>query len=327
MSNINFNDYIQDILSNLPNSIYWKNKEGVYLGANIHAVRMVGFKSVNDIIGKTDYDFSSKEKADNFRKNDILVLTTGKEICVEEESYSKMGTKLIQLSTKKPIRDSSGNIIGVMGVTVDITDLKKKEEQLVEQTKFLEEALSEKKRFLNNLSHEIRTPLHIISSISEALYKNINSISKDQFQGFLSTLLKNNKRLMTLVTNLLEVAKGAQRKNEYCFEKRNIITTVYETISEFEPIILISLKTAYKSIVANIDELKISQVMRNIVNNAVKYGKNEPIVVEIKKIENIKKILIKITNKSIGIIKEEREKFSNHSFKEAIIDQRQVELD
>jgi PAS domain S-box-containing protein len=304
---MSFDTYIQAILSNLPNSIYWKDINGVYLGANIHAARMVGLTSVDDLIDKTDYDLTSKDMADKFRENDAIVLTTGKEICVEEISNSKDGN-LIQLSTKKPIKDNDGNIIGVMGMTVDITHLKAKEKMLLEQAKLLEEALSEKTRFLNNLSHEMRIPLHVIMAISEELHNNIDYLSQEEVKSFLSTLLQNNKRLLELVTNLLDLAKSKQRKSSYRFEKKNIVTTIHETISEFGPVSSIALKTDHDKILASIDELKIFQVMRNIVNNAMKYGDKDSITVELKQLKTQKSVMIKVKNKGIGILAEEREK-------------------
>lgn len=305
---MSFDSYIQTILSNLPNSIYWKDLNGVYLGANIHAAHMVGLDSINDIIGKTDYDLTSKEKADAFRRNDVLVTTKGVELSVEEKSFSKDGKQLIQLSTKKPIKNAEGNIIGVMGVTVDITDLKNKEAALLRKTKILEEALSEKKRFLNNLSHEIRTPLHVIDSIAQELYSNVNRFSREECASFLETLLQNSKRLTKLVTNLLEIAKSTQRKSSYSFEKKDILITIHEAISEFKHVMPISFKTNYKTVFVYIDEIKILQVLRNIIDNAIKYGEGEPIIIELKKMAEQESIMVQVKNKGIGILEEEREK-------------------
>ena len=302
------NHYIQEILSNLPNSIYWKDSKGVYLGANIHALRMVGLTSSNDIIGRTDYDLTSKDRADIFRKNDIKVLTTGKELCVEEKSTSKDGKELIQLSTKKPIKDKSGNIVGVMGVTVDITDLKAKEKKLWEKTKSLEEALSIKKRFLNNLSHEVRIPMHIINSIAEELYKSFDHFSREESKGFLGTLLQTSKRLTKLIKNLLEIAKSTQGKSSYCLKKRNIVDTILETINEFKTTASISFNTDCEKINCNMDALKIAQAIRNLLDNAIKYGDSQSIVVELSKTKPKKNIMLQVKNKSVGILEEERTK-------------------
>jgi signal transduction histidine kinase len=299
--------YIKNVLSDLPNSIYWKDINGVYIGANTHAAHMAGFNSVEDLIGKTDYDFTSKKQADFFRKNDIKVMSEDKEICIEE-SFFKDDINLIQLSTKKSIKDTKDNIVGVMGITINVSDMKHKESNLLKKTMALEEALSEKKRFLNNLSHEIHTPLHVINSITQELYRNINCFSKEEFSNLLLVLMKNNERLIKLVANLLEIAKSTQRKSSYCFQKKDILITLHEAISEFSPVASISLKANYKTAFVNIDEFKISQVLRNLINNAIKYGPNEDITIELKKMKEKKGILVQVKNKSIGVLEEERTK-------------------
>lgn len=308
-------NYIETIFSNLPNSIYWKDYNGVYLGANMHAVRMVGLNSIKDLLGKTDYDFTSKDKADQFRKNDLMVLNTGQELCVEELSISKEGTELIQLSTKKPIKDDAGHIVGIMGVTVDITDLKTKEKMLWDQKKSLEAALSAKKKFFNSLSHEIRTPIHIINSIADELYKNSAHLSKEEFKSFLGILLQNSNKLNKLVLNLLEIAKSNRGEDYYCFEKKNVLDTIRQTINEFATIAKISFDSEYEEIICNIDTLKIGQVIRNLLDNAVKYGNSKHIVLKLSKSKTEQIVTIKIKNKGINILKEEQEEIFEPFFR------------
>jgi PAS domain S-box-containing protein len=308
MIEMSYDNYLETILSNLPNNIYWKDLNGVYLGANIHAARMAGFNSVAKLVGKTDYDFTSKEKADKFRANDVQVMTTGKELCIEETSIREDGTELVQLSTKKPIKDGHGKVVGIMGVTVDISELKSKEKMLWKQTKSLENALSAKKRFFNNLSHEIRTPIHVINSIAEELYKSFDHFSKEESKSFLGTLLQNSKRLIKLVQNLLETAKSNQGKCTYFFDKRDIINVIRDTISEFATVANISLNADYEKIICNIDTIKIAQVIRNLLDNAVKYGDNQSIMVELSKAKSHKTITIQVKNKTVGILENEREK-------------------
>lgn len=299
-------DYVQEILSNLPNSVYWKDTRGVYLGANIHAARMIGLESISDIIGKTDYDLFSKEEADKFKENDAIVIATGKEICIEEEVISCCGEKLLQLSTKKPIINRDGKIVGVMGITIDITHIKKIENALIAKTSLLEEALSHCKRFLNNMSHELRTPLHLINTITEELYKNVNSFSREEFKSFLRTLRQNNKRLVDLVGNLLELAKNEQNKSHYVFEKKNIVPIVQQVISKFSTIAPISFNTPSDDMSITIDEIKLAEAIRHIIDNAVKYGQGNLVIIDIEATQ--KDLIIKVKGKSIGIPEHERQK-------------------
>ena len=88
------------ILKNLPGSVYWKNKEGVYLGQNSYAKKLMhklGFTEV--VLGKTDYDLFPKVVADNFRETDLAVLS-GKNLTTEEIVTLPSGTKMIFFSKK-----------------------------------------------------------------------------------------------------------------------------------------------------------------------------------------------------------------------------------
>jgi PAS domain S-box-containing protein len=287
---------------NLPHSIYWKDMKGVYLGANLHAVKMVGLNSPEDIIGKTDYDFNPKDKADKFRKNDLTVIKTGKTIYVEETSVTSSGTILYQLSTKKPLRNNEGVIIGVMGITVDITKRRNHELLLHEKTDSLQNALLENKRFLNNISHEIKTPLNIINNISTELHDNYTSFSSIQIYNFLSILKLQSKKLTTLVNDLLALAKTQKNKYTYTFKKSNIVMIIDDVIKEFSSLATISLKASNNNIYAKVDSLKITQVIRNLIENAIKYSQNSPINIII---QDLDEILITIQNHSIGIPKGE----------------------
>jgi two-component system, OmpR family, aerobic respiration control sensor histidine kinase ArcB len=298
---------LEKIINILPGHVYWKDKESKFLGCNDTQAKSYGFESSNTLIGKHDKDIIKADIAQKIIENDKEIMSSKQSCTFEEEAFINKKRKWV-LSQKAPIIDKNDEVLGVVGVSIDISDKKKLEKSLIRQTKSLEEALTEKKRFLNNLSHEIRTPLHIITSISEELYQNINHFSKEEFKSFLSTLLQNSKSLVKLVTNLLEIAKSKQRKSYYHFERKNIIPIIQEIINEFSPVASISLNTDSKKIFTDIDELKISQVMRNIVDNAIKYGNDKSIVIELKELNPSKNIEIKIKNKGIGILEGEREK-------------------
>ena len=121
-------------------------------------------------------------------------------------------------------------------------------------------------------------------------------------------LLKNNKRLLELVNNLLDLAKSKEGKSSYSLEKKNIVIPVQETISEFMSVATIVLKTDCNEVLAHIDALKISQIVRNLVSNAIRYGDKDSIIVEVKQLNAQNQVLIRVKNKGIGIPEEEREK-------------------
>ena len=124
--------FISTLLHTLPDMVWVKDIEGVYLSCNAKFERMIGAEE-KEIIGKTDYDFVDKSLADSFRENDMVAFNAGEPIANEEVvSFANDGhTELVE-TIKTTILDSSGKLIGILGVARDITHFKNAEAKLIE---------------------------------------------------------------------------------------------------------------------------------------------------------------------------------------------------
>jgi PAS domain S-box-containing protein len=118
---------ISDILETIPGCIYWKDVNGVYLGCNQAEAEMLGFKSSKEIIGKTDYDLLWKDIADVLRQTDKRIMQTKVPEEIIENPILVDGKSLLVLTRKSPIYDNKGKVIGIIGVSIDITDRRAKE--------------------------------------------------------------------------------------------------------------------------------------------------------------------------------------------------------
>lgn len=118
---------LQMIVDLLPASVYWLNNKMEFLGCNIYQARMIGLKSPQDIIGTTIYDYNTKEMAEELLSNNYKVLKHKKTMTFEEDNITLDGKKEIYRSEKSPIFNESGKIIGLLGVSIDITDQKERE--------------------------------------------------------------------------------------------------------------------------------------------------------------------------------------------------------
>jgi len=122
-----FNE-LHHIINLIPAKIYWKNTEGGYLGRNYCALqahqtlKIENKKStLESILGLSDYDIYPKETAEIYRKNDILALEKECEIIEEEPLTLPNGKIIVHLSSKTPLRNKTGKIIGVIGTSIEIT--------------------------------------------------------------------------------------------------------------------------------------------------------------------------------------------------------------
>lgn len=118
------------ILKTVPDMIWLKDKEGVYLNCNSMFERFFGAERA-EIIGKTDYDFVDAELADFFRQHDKEVMEANQAIINEEWlSFADDGHRVLCETTKTPFKDDDGSLIGVLGITHDITERKEAEEKI-----------------------------------------------------------------------------------------------------------------------------------------------------------------------------------------------------
>ncbi len=148
------------ILENLPEYIYWKDKDRIYRGCNRKLAKAAGLASTKKIIGKKDENFGwSKERIATLKQHDDKILLHGEDVYVEEViPLPKDNSHRIMLTHKIPLKDSYGNINGILGISVDITE-RKQEQAALEKAKTEIERLKAMSALGGMIAHELRTPL------------------------------------------------------------------------------------------------------------------------------------------------------------------------
>jgi PAS domain S-box-containing protein len=121
---------LRALIDTLPDLIWLKDPQGVYLQCNQRFEQLYGV-SEKEIVGKTDYDFVSKELGDFFRQKDDEAVAAGKQNRNEEEVTFADGHKEILETIKTPIYENDGLFMGVLGIGRDITQRKKSEQELI----------------------------------------------------------------------------------------------------------------------------------------------------------------------------------------------------
>ena len=151
------------LINNLPDFISVKDIESRVLIANIANARVMGLETAQDAIGKTDLDFFPREEAARYLADERTVMQTGTpSINKEEESFDHDGHKRWTLTTKAPLTNSLGKVIGVACTGRDITERKQAEERIHD---------------LARLSEENPNPVIRVSSDGSILYQNLSSRS------------------------------------------------------------------------------------------------------------------------------------------------------
>ncbi|MDR1522846.1 MAG: PAS domain-containing protein [Endomicrobium sp.] len=302
---------INNILRYTPGCIYWKDINGVYLGCNQAEAELLGFKSIQEVIGKTDYDLSWKYEAEILRKTDQRIIENRKVEEVLERVTASNGKEVIMLTRKSPLYDDKGNVRGVVGVSIDITDRRRVEE--LQRKLILQEELY---NIAKQVSHDIFSP---ISSLKMVQFMSADKLSEKE-KNILDLSIKSietmSRSLMDKYACMKSQKNGtSQNKEEYIILGLSLDSIVEIKKYEYK---INNVEINYypdkenSSVSVKGDSSRFSRMMSNIINNAIESleGKDEGRV-DIGYILKKDKVEIYVKDNGKGMPKETIEKIIN----------------
>ena len=194
------------------------------------------------------------------------------------------------------------------------SELKKQASELEEQRKKAMELTNVKSQFLANMSHELRTPLNSILGLTELVAEDSSTYSKTKDR--LKIVLRNGKKLLSMINNILEFSKiesGKYEVNKINFVLSEFLHDIYNSI---EPLITekgLNFELNFDSdydLLLNTDRRKLEQILLNLISNALKFTEIGEIKVKIVVVNNIS-IKIDVFDTGIGISEEDKERIFN----------------
>jgi two-component system, OmpR family, aerobic respiration control sensor histidine kinase ArcB len=302
---------LENLMHNLPGHLYWKDREGHYLGCNKGQAHFLGLHSHLDIIGQTDYDLNWKNEASSLREVDKTVMENRKTYTAEETVYSN-DTKFVFLSKKTPLLDFNNDILGILGVSIDITELTNTLEQLRIAKEAAEQASKAKTEFIANVSHDIRTPFSGIISLAETL---ISQESDPDKKHSLSIIAESSTALLELLNQVIEVSQLSGPALCSRPINANIEDIINNCISRLKP----QLNQKPIKIVTDIDKSlhhvtlhahEIQRILHNLVSNAIKFTRQGRIEINATAL-NKNQFQIVVKDSGIGIPAEQMESIFN----------------
>src|SRR5262249_16744848 len=201
------------LVESLPLNLLRKDRQGRFTFANPQFCQELG-KSLEEIVGRTDFDFFPSDLAQKYASDDQRVMAARRVFEAIEEHRKSNGAHRYVEVLKAPFYDSKGSVMGIQVMFWDVTERELAKQALQTSKEAAESANRAKREFLANMSHELRTPLNSVIGFANILLKNKPGNLRPEDLSFLERIGANGKHLLGLINQILDLSKIEARKIE-----------------------------------------------------------------------------------------------------------------
>ena len=274
-------ELLNAVIEGTSDAVFAKDTEGRYILFNNGAARLTG-KSAAQALGKDDRYLFSCEEAGAIMERDREVLRTGAIRQTEHTLTNCSGELVVVQATKGPLRDEKGAITGVFGISRDVTESRRAEDEtrklnaeldlrVTERTIRLQAAIQEQESFSYSVSHDLRAPLRHINSYSAILAEECGECLTPEAHGYLERIRGASRSMGKLIDDLLELSRiGRSQLDKSAVNLSELARVISFRLQESEPGRRVEFTLA-PDLTVNGDPILLQQALENLLDNAWKY--------------------------------------------------------
>jgi PAS domain S-box-containing protein len=259
----------QHVLESIPQKIFFKDVDSVYVSCNPLYAEDLGIKS-SEIAGKTDFDFYPSELAEKYIEDDKRIIRTGEGETIDEQYMIDEGEFWVR-TTKKVVTNEHGDTLGILGIFEDITQRKMADTQLRNIMAELVRSNNELEQFAYVASHDLQEPLRMISSYVQLLQRRYEGKLDKDADDFIHYAVDGVERMQRLIDDLLVYSRVNTRGQP--FTETDLNEVLKGVLLDLSPTIKKSGATVTheKLPVIMADPTQMGQVLLNLIGNALKF--------------------------------------------------------
>ncbi len=265
---------LNSIMDTIPDQIFVKDIQGRYLRDNAAHRRSMGIRSQDEIVGKTARDLFPPHLADQAEATDMEVFQSRKPLLnYEQKRQTQDGREFWLEMSKAPLQDTSGRLLGLVGVSSDITVRRNSEEQKKHYAQQLQRSNEELQNFASVASHDLQEPLRKIQAFGDRLRMRCGAVIGPDGLEYLNRMLDAARRMQVLIQDILKLSRVTTRGLP--FERCDLAEIIRGVLSDLE--IRISQSHAVIKMdnlpVIDGDPTQLRQLFQNLIANSLKFHK------------------------------------------------------
>ena len=275
---------LRSLIDSISDLIFYKDRAGHYLGCNTAYAAVVG-RPVDEVRGLTCHDLFDKEVAESMDERDAKAMALLQEQSSECWVTTPDGQRVLYDTVVSPLWDEKGEAQGLLGISRNITERRRNEEEIRRAKEIAEDATRMKSDFLANMSHEIRTPMNAIIGLSHLVLKtDLTARQRD----YIAKVQTSGQHLLGVINDILDFSKveaGKLDLERADFELEKLLDNTSSLISEKSHAKGLELVfEVAPDVPANLvgDSLRLGQILLNYANNAVKFTEKGEIIIAVR---------------------------------------------